>query len=538
MKDRILTLFVLAGILYSCGEKAKDQKHQKEEPKKDYVVLEGHIKTDGNETEDIYLLVDPLVIENNIVKKIFLDKEGNFKDSIQNIKEGYYILMNSDNKAVNLYLKNDDVIHVKTNALSNESFLDSLSVEGNIESVFLTDYEKFKQSNFDSNIQELFSLDEEPFKAKLDSLKHRSTKYVEEYKGLSQEAKKVAKEDILYGWGLVLNSYPMAHAQIKQDRNYRPSESYYDFSKAIDINNPTLFKNNAKYRNYVAQELNRRIAKGYKPTQGEDQIDYFVKKLNQDSIVPYIKDFMLIQLANQGIFQPAPTYEQYQQNVLQSVQAQIQAFKKQNPQAQIPASATPTKEQIQKEYNKYVEEYNKFYDKSYNKVITNVETPEFKRILEENNRIIKGLKKGDVAPAIEIIKDGKSTDLVGLNKGKNLLVYFWTTSSENTTDFFDDYNKLADEFLNKNIIFATVNIDFLNKKEKWNLTLKEKQIKGEHYFATDDWDTGFIKSYGFNIRPFPRFVLINGEGNIIDFDAPTPKDPKLKKILSELINAK
>ncbi len=538
MKTRVLTLIALTGFLFSCGEKGKDSEAQKATLKKDYVVVEGTIKTNGNETDDLYLLVDPLAIENNIIKKIFLDKEGNFKDSIQNIKEGYYLLMSSNNKAINLYLKDGDVLNIKTNALSNESFLDSLVVKGNIESTFLTDYEKFKQTNFDSNIQELFSLDETTFREKLDSLKQRSTTYVNDYKGLPEAARKVAKDDILYGWGLILNSYPMAHAQVKQDQNYKPSDSYYDFSKNLDINNPSLFKNNAKYRTYVGQELNRRIAKGYKPTQGEDQIDYFIKKLKQDSIVPYIKDYMLVQLANQGIFKPAPTYEQYKQNVMQTVQARIQAFKKQNPKAKIPASAMPTKEQIQKNYNEYIGEYNTFYDESYNKVLTHVETPEFKKILEENNSIIKGLKKGDPAPAIEVIADEQIINLIDRNKGKNQLIYFWSASSENTTTFFEDYNQLVDEFMNKNIAFITVNIDLLNKKDKWTLTLKEKQVKGDHYLAADDWDTKFIKSYGFDIRPFPRFVIINSEGNIFDFDAPTPKDEKLKKILSELIKTK
>ncbi len=536
MKSKILLLSALAGILYSCGSKGSDD--QKEDTNKEYVVLEGNIKTNGGDTEDLYLLVDPLAIENNIVKKIFLDKEGNFKDSIQHIKEGYYILMNGD-KTVNLYLKDGDVVNVKTNALSNESFLDSLHVKGNTESVFLTDYERFKLTNFDSNLQDLFSLDETAFKAKLDSLKQRSITFVDQYKALPDSAKKVAKDDILYGWGLVLNSYPMAHAQIKQDRNYRPSDSYYDFTQNLSVNDEGLFKNNAKYRNYVIQELNRRMAKDYKPSQEEDQIDYFIKKLKQDSIVPYIKDFMLVQLANQGVFQPAPTYEQYQRNVLQTVQAQIQAFKKKNPNVQIPASATPTKEQIQNEYANYINEYNSFYDKNYQKIIENVGTPEFKKILEENNLVIKGLKKGDPAPKIEIIKDGEVANLIDLNKGKNLLVYFWSTSSENTSTFFEDYSKLIETFAsNPSIAFATVNIDLANKKDKWDLTVKEKKVKGDHYFAADDWDTGFIKSYGFDIRPFPRFIIINSEGNIYDFDAPTPKEDDLKGTLTELISTK
>lgn len=536
MKNRILLLLGLAGILHSCGDKGSSE--QTEDTKKEYVIIEGNIKTNGGEAEDLYLLVDPLAIEKSIVKKVFLDKEGNFRDSIHHVKEGYYLLMNGD-KTVNLYLKDGDVVNVKTNALSNESFLDSLQVKGNTESTFLTDYERFKLTNFDSNLEDLFSLDETAFKTKLDSLKQRSIQYVDQYKTLSDTAKKVAKDDILYGWGLVLNSYPMAHAQIKQDRNYKPSDSYYDFTKTLSVNDENLFKNNAKYRNYVVQELNRRVSKDYKPSKDEDQIDYFINKLKKDSITPYIKDFMLVQLANQGVFQPAPTYEQYERNVLQSVQAQIQAFKKKNPNVQIPASATPTKEQIQKEYNNYVKEFNTFYDKNYQKIIENVGTPEFKKVLEENNLVIKGLKKGDVAPKIDVLKDGKTTNLLERYKGKNVLVYFWSTSSENTSTFFEDYNKLVDEFAtNPNIVFTTVNIDLVSKKEKWNLTLKEKKVKGEHYFAADDWDTGFIKSYGFDIRPFPRFVIINSEGNIYEFDAPTPKDTKLKSILSELSSVK
>ncbi len=533
MKNKTLKLLACLGILYSCGDKKNETKG---ETIKDYVIINGNIKTDGSDAQDMYLVVDPLAIDNTIVKKIFLDEKGNFNDSIFNIKEGYYVFMSNDKKAINLYLKKGDNIDLRTNALSKESFLDSLHVKGNKESVFLTDYEKFKIRNFNTNVQDLFSLSEDRFKNTLDSLKLQSLAYVENYKDVSNKVKKITKDDIIYGWGLIMNNYPFAHAQLTKDLKFKPSEKFYEFTKEFDLDNVELFKSNSKYKNYVSQEINRIITKDYSPNDNENQIDYFVRKLKEDSIKPYIKDYMLVQLANQGVFQPAPTYEQYQKGVLQNVQAQIQALKKQNPNVKIPASATPTKEKLQEEYKKYIEEFNKFYDESYNKVLDNVNTIEFKKVLEENNLIIKGLNKEDKAPSIEVITDGNETDLIDLYKGKNILVYFWSASAENTTLFFEEYNKLVEEFKNENITFITVNIDLLNKQDKWKLTIKEKNIKGEHFFATDDWDTKFIKSYGFDIRPFPRFVIINKDGNIHSFDAPTPKDKELKNQLNELIN--
>ncbi len=532
MKNKTLTLLACLGILYSCGDKKTESK---DEVTKDYVVINGNIKTDGSDEQDMYLMVNPLAIDNTIVKKIFLDEKGNFSDSIHNIKEGYYVFMSHDNKAINLYLKNGDKINLNTNALSKESFLDSLQVNGNKESIFITNYEKFKITNFKTNIQDLFLLNEDEFKNKLDSLKLQSLSYVENYKDVSNKAKKVITDDIIYGWGLIMNNYPFAHAQLTKDLKFKPSEKFYEFTKEFDINDVELFKNNSKYKNYVSQEINRKITKNYNPDKSENQIDYFVRKLKEDSIKPYIRDYMLVQLANQGVFQPAPTYEQYQKEVLQNVQVQIQTLKKQNPNIKIPESAKPTKEKLQQQYKKYIGEFNKFYDESYNKVLNNVSTTEFKKILEENNLVIKGLNKENKAPSIEVLKEGNEIDLIDLYKGTNILVYFWSASSENTALFFEEYNKLVEEFKNKNITFITVNIDLLNKQDKWELTIKEKNLKGEHFFATDDWDTKFIKSYGFDIRPFPRFVIINKEGNIHSFDAPTPKDKELKKQLNELI---
>jgi len=538
MKNRIITGIVLISILYACGDKDKKNSSTHKEQtdgKRDYVTIEGNIKTGGDEKDKIYLLVDPLSLESNVIRKMFLDKNGHFKDSIHHIRPGYYVLMNTSDKAINLYLKDGDYIKIKTNALSSKSFMDSMKVSGGKINSFLLDYERFKQDNFNDNIKTLFSLDEETFKIKMDSLKQRSLSYVRQYKGLSNSERKTAEDNIIYGWGLILNNYPAAHTQMKQDRNYKPSKSYYDYTKEIDINNVPLFKSNIKYQDYVLQELNRRIANTYQPVKGKSHIDYFIKKLKQDSVKTYIKDFMLLELANQEIFHPSPSYQQYAQSVIQNFQAQVQAFKRKNPKAKVPDSAAPTKEQIQKGYKEYTEQYNKLYEKEYSKIWANIETPELKEILKNNNTTIKGLKKGDKAPEIQVLKDDRPENLITLNKGKNLLIYFWSTSSDNTTRFFDDYNNLVVAFAeNPNIAFATVNIDYKNKKEKWLLTIKEKKLKGQHYMAFNDWDTPFFKSYGFSIRSFPRFVLINREGNILMFDAPKPGDKALKKALSDL----
>ena len=84
---------------------------------------------------------------------------------------------------------------------------------------------------------------------------------------------------------------------------------------------------------------------------------------------------------------------------------------------------------------------------------------------------------------------------------------------------------LEEELHDKNIAF--VSICTFDEKSKWEIMVKEKDLKGTQLFAPRDND--FVKKY--NIQGIPRFLIIDKDGKILDPNAKRPSDPTLKNDL-------
>mgnify|MGYP003615821185 CR=1 FL=1 len=534
MKNSLLVLSAATiTLLYSCGDKKSGGKATEAE---NFTTLEGKIKIGTDEKESVYYLTDPLDISGDIRKKIFLKKDGSFKDTIQNIKPGNYILTNGDGKTINLYLKNGQSIKITTNATTEKLFMDSLSVKGSVENQFLADYDKFKYKNIGEDAETIFKADEKVFKAKLDSLKSKSENFINTYKGLPDAFKKETLTDLTYGVAALLENYPSTHAQITQNAQYKVSDAYYDFTKTLTVNDEKLFKSNAKYRNYAVLEIQRQLFKDLKPKQGENTLDLIINKLKQAKYPAYINDYFLLQISAQGL-QSVPPYEQYEQMWAQRINQQVQMFKQKNPNAQVPP--LPTKDEIKARYDQESAMIVKNNEEVYGKISANMSSPDLKKILEETYTVIKGLKKGDVAPVIDVLDKDKEMDVVKEFKGKTIVVCFWNYASiEQSKEDLPAFEKLATEFKDKEVVFVSINMDLANKADKWNEDLKKSKFEGKSYRAYNDFNSKFIKMYGVVNRPLPRFVIIDKDGKIANYDAPTATDIALKNEITSILNVK
>ena len=226
-------------------------------------------------------------------------------------------------------------------------------------------------------------------------------------------------------------------------------------------------------------------------------------------------------------------FEQFKANITQNFQAYAAQVKKQNPKAKIPPM--PKDSEIKKEYNKWVKQFEEATEESYNLILSNLKNEDYKKDLERGKKAFDGLEKGEKAPAIQVLKDGKEANLLEEFKGKNILVYCYSTSAPETelNESLKAINKLVEDYKGKNVSVVTVNIDLLNKKEKWNLLLKEQNIQASNFMAANDWDTKFLTDYGFNFHNFPRVILLNSEGNIVLFNAKLASE-ELKKSLDSV----
>lgn len=152
---------------------------------------------------------------------------------------------------------------------------------------------------------------------------------------------------------------------------------------------------------------------------------------------------------------------------------------------------------------------------------------------EAMHETLTRLGKGKASPMFanyENFKGGK-TSLADL-KGKYVYIDVWATWCAPCKAEIPALKALEKEFLGKNIQFVSISVDKPEAHETWKKMVADEQLGGIQLYADNNFESQFILDYGIN--SIPRFILIDGAGNIVDADAPRPSDPKIKELFAEL----
>lgn len=152
---------------------------------------------------------------------------------------------------------------------------------------------------------------------------------------------------------------------------------------------------------------------------------------------------------------------------------------------------------------------------------------------EAMHETLTRLGKGKASPMFanyENFKGGK-TSLASL-KGKYVYIDVWATWCAPCKAEIPALKALEKEFIGKNIQFVSISVDKPEAHETWKKMVATEQLGGIQLYADNNFDSQFILDYGINA--IPRFILIDGAGNIVDADAPRPSDPKIKELFTEL----
>lgn len=156
---------------------------------------------------------------------------------------------------------------------------------------------------------------------------------------------------------------------------------------------------------------------------------------------------------------------------------------------------------------------------------------------EAQNAYFSKFKKGTPSPKFvnyENFKGGKTS--LDNFKGKYVYIDIWATWCAPCINEIPALQALEKEFHGKNIEFVSISVDNIDgkrgSKADWKKMVSEKNLGGTQLFADKDFQSDFILAY--EINAIPRFILIDPNGNIVDFDAPRPSDPKLKTLLKSL----
>jgi len=172
-------------------------------------------------------------------------------------------------------------------------------------------------------------------------------------------------------------------------------------------------------------------------------------------------------------------------------------------------------------------------DSSYQKFYPLIKEPfvsELKRYYKERETFLTNTKKGNPAPPFKGLNSEGNTITLEKFKGKVLFIDFWASwcgPCRRETPFL----KQLHDSLKGYDDFALLSIAVSDQKSKWEKATLEENVKW--ISILDDDNTS--KTNYFTGNGIPKFVLINKEGNIFNFNAPRPSESMetLIKIIRE-----
>ncbi len=121
-----------------------------------------------------------------------------------------------------------------------------------------------------------------------------------------------------------------------------------------------------------------------------------------------------------------------------------------------------------------------------------------------------------------------------LIKHKNNVVYidFWAPWCGPCMMEMPYSQKVREKYEGKNVRFVYL----ANRctEQSWKITIAEEQIQGNHYLLTDDQFK--VLAERFRFTGIPHYLLIDKNGNVVDGDAPRPRQEEtLIKLIDQLL---
>jgi len=153
---------------------------------------------------------------------------------------------------------------------------------------------------------------------------------------------------------------------------------------------------------------------------------------------------------------------------------------------------------------------------------------EYGTLLDREYQAIKTLESGISAPEIiGITTEGDSLFLSEL-KGKVVYIKVWATWCPPCIKSIPDWNKLQQEFTDKNnIVFLSISID--SDIDKWRNMVISRKLSGINI----NTDSKRIRE-DYLIPGIPRYLLIDQNGRVVDARASSPSESRIQDEILQL----
>lgn len=299
---------------------------------------------------------------------------------------------------------------------------------------------------------------------------------------LDEEFTTRERVEINFAWANDRASYPEAYAYYAENPEFKPSETYWDFVKELDLNNDWNATSN-NFTGFASRYLAYKAADGQK-----DITDPAALSLNQMDLVeanftnPAVRSVMYGSvledyLSEYGADGATPIFDRYIASAGESVE----------------------RKKLEKLYYNWQE-----------------------------------LSAGKPAPGFSGKRlDGSAVALSDL-KGKTVYVDVWATWCGPCRAELPYLETLQKEFEgNDNVVLMSISVD--DNKEDWEQMVTEKSLGGLQIFTEGAWQSEVITRY--LIDGIPRFMIIGPDGTISDAQAPRPSSGEVGELLRQVSGA-
>ena len=114
-------------------------------------------------------------------------------------------------------------------------------------------------------------------------------------------------------------------------------------------------------------------------------------------------------------------------------------------------------------------------------------------------------------------------------RGKMVLLNFWFVGCRPCLEEVPHEKRIAREFEDDEIRF--INVCVKSASSAWMTKVHSEDLPGINLYANENWSNKMIEDY--NITSYPRYVLLNRDGMVINGATPRPSNPRLELIIRD-----